>query len=558
MTDAPALAPQEKQRLGLPIDPPRDPISSWRTWRARTVAWTVRHRRSIAIVVPLLAVVTGVRLWGLAHGPALGDDEGTYVAQAWAVQVRHALAPYTYWYDHPPFGWLQIAAWTWLTGTFHGSGLDVVAVRRLMVLYAAVDAALIYVLARRLAVRRSLAAAAVGLWALSPLAVGFSRMVYLDNVALPWVLGAFVLAATPRRSLWAQVAAGACFAAGVLSKETMIVLLPGLVWILWQNTTRRTRSFCLVGFAVIALLVVGQYPLLAVLRGELLPGPGHVSLVEALKWQFFTRASSGSALQSGSPARTLLDQWLSLDGWLLVLGVAGAVGCWFDRRTRPLGLTVAVLVGVGLRPGYLPAPYVIVVLPFAALAAAAGVEVALRRFRDLPPVPVRADAAAVNARRRMARLALVMAGIGIVAALLPTWLAGDRALDGPDQSAPVLAAERWLEAHSSAMRGPAGKDVLVDDTMWSDLVTHGVPQTRTVWFYKLDFVDNLDPSVRRQIHTYTNFAYVVDSPIIRSGLAQTAPPTYALARDAIAHSTTVASFGTGPQRIDIRRVNTSS
>lgn len=555
------LTAEDRRRLDLPLDPPRDPIGSWRSGRARLLAWCWRHRLSLAVTVPLLLVVAAVRLWGIGHGPALADDEGTYVAQAWAVQVPHTLAPYTYWYDHPPFGWIQIAAYTWLTGVFHGNGLDVVAVRHLMVGYAVIDGALVYVLARRLSMRRGWAAIAVLLWALSPLAVGYSRMVYLDNIALPWVLAAFVLAATPRRSLWSQTAAGAVFALGVLSKESMIVLLPGLVWLVAQHTARRTRSFCLAGFASMGVLVLLVYPLLAVLRGELLPGPGHVSLLQALQWQFFTRPSTGSLLQPGSGSRALLDQWLSLDAWLVGLGIAGAVGCAWSRRLRPLAATTLLLVAVGLRPGYLPQPYVIALLPFAALCAAGAFDAAYNALRDRPPVPVRPRARGEARLRRIARLGVAVTAIGTAAALAPGWVSGNRALADVDQSAPVAAAEHWLEAHARpTLRHHAGHfagDVLVDDTMWSDLVTHGFPQRQVVWFYKLDYVDNLDPTVRNRIEDYRDFGYVVSSPVIRTGLRQSPPATYRLARQALAHSQPVAAFGTGAQRIVIRRVDTN-
>ncbi|MGI9149165.1 MAG: hypothetical protein ACR2IK_21885 [Chloroflexota bacterium] len=44
------------------------------------------------------------------------DDEGIYTAQAWAVLREFRLAPYTYWYDHAPAGWLLLAVWMWVTG----------------------------------------------------------------------------------------------------------------------------------------------------------------------------------------------------------------------------------------------------------------------------------------------------------------------------------------------------------------------------------------------------------------------------------------------------------
>jgi len=559
------LSPDQRRKLDLPVDPPRDPIGGWRSGRAKTQVWMWRHRRSILIVSPLVVVVALVRLWGLSHGPGLADDEGTYVAQAWAVQTQHALAPYTYWYDHPPFGWIQMALYTWLTGTFHGTTLHVVAVRQLMVGYAVVDAGLIYVLARRLGVARLWSAIALGMWALSPLAVGYSRMVYLDNVALPWVLAAFVLAATPRKSLWAHTLAGACFALGMLSKETMVLLLPAFLWLAWRHTDRRTRSFCLVGMCVTGVLVLLVYPLMALLRGELLPGTGHVSLVEALKWQFLSRPSSGSALSAHSASRTLVDSWLGLDAWLPWLGVVGAFGCLTAARLRPIGATLLVLLAAGLRPGYLPQPYVIAFLPFAAIAAAGAAEVGWHALRARPPIPIRAGArheARLLAAGRAGAVAVIVA---IAALAIPSWIHGDSALAGPNASAPVAAAEHWLEAHArGAIATPAakdpgyGRDILVDDTMWSDLVTNGFPQRQVIWFYKLDYVDNLDPSVRRRIHDYRDFGYVVSSPIVRSGLRQSPAPRYELAREAFAHATPVATFGQGPNRIVIERVKTDT
>lgn len=563
MTSKVDLSPDQRRRLDLPVDPPRDPIGSLRSARARLQAWVWRHRRSLLIVTPLLIAVAVLRFWGLSHGPGLGDDEGTYVAEAWAVQAKHTLAPYTYWYDHPPFGWIQIAFYTWLTGTFHGGALHVIAVRRMMVGYAVVDAGLIYVLARRLGISRLWAAVGLGIWAVSPLAVGYSRMVYLDNLALPWVLAAFVLAATPRKSLWAHTLAGALFAAGLLSKETMVLLLPGFLWLAWRHMDRRTRPFCLVGMCVTGALVVAVYPLMAALRGELLPGSGHVSLLDALKWQFFTRPSSGSALSSHTPSRTLLDSWLGLDSWLPWLGVAGAIGSLVSRRLRPVGLTLLVLIAAGLRPGYLPQPLIIAFLPFAAIAVAGVADLGWKALRKRPPVPIRDGARREAQLLAAGRAGAVAAVIALAAIAVPGWLHGDSALAGANQSAPVAAAEHWLETNARTVvtqhgASSYGRDVLVDDTMWADLVTNGFPQNQVIWFYKLDYVDNLDPSVRRRIHDYRDFGYVVSSPIVRSGLRDSPAPRYELARLALAHATPVATFGTGPSRIVIEQVDTAT
>ena len=118
------------------------------------------------------------------------------MAQAYAVAEWGELAHYTYWYDHPPAGWLQLALWTVISGPDFG-GNAVAAGRYLMVIVAVITAALLWVLARRIEMSRWASAAAVAVFALSPLAISLSRTVYLDNLATAWVLGALVLVLSP-------------------------------------------------------------------------------------------------------------------------------------------------------------------------------------------------------------------------------------------------------------------------------------------------------------------------------------------------------------------------
>ena len=530
---ATALPELDRRALGL-MPESRLRLSAQRRIRARSSAWAWNHRRSIAVIVPLALLTIIVRWRVLGHGPALADDEGTYLAQAWSVQVNHALAPYTYWYDHPPLGWFQLAGWTWLTGVFGGHGMVIIAGRHLMTLYAAVDAALIFVLARRLGMRRPYAAGAVFLWAMSPLALGQSVMVYLDNLAMPWLLGALVLAASRRQNLWSHVGAGALFAVALLTKETSILALPALSLLVWQHTNRKTRPFCLTGFWATLVLCVAAYPLLALLKGELFPGSGHVSLFDALRFQFWSRTSTGSALQAHSQSRALVDQWFTTDRWLLILGLLATPIALAVARLRPVGIAMAVLLVVSLRPGYLPQPFIILVLPFAALAIA-GV------FDALHTRAQRSDESYGALMPLLAGAAALM--------LLPGWSAKDRALGSFNQTAATAAAEHWL-----VQQRPQGR-LLVDNTIWADLVSRGFEPKQVVWFYKLDYVNNLDPSVRERTSNYSAFQVVVSTPVLRSALANVSPTSLSLVRDALAKSTPVAVFGSGNDRVEIRAIS---
>jgi 4-amino-4-deoxy-L-arabinose transferase-like glycosyltransferase len=157
-------------------------------------AWVRRHRTSIAYLSPVLVLTAVVHGVGMSAFPGPVDDEGTYVAQAWSVAIHHALTPYTYWYTHPPFGWIQIAGWALLTDGFRPTLPAVAMGRQLMLVAFVVSAGLVYVVVRRLGVRHGWAVAAVAVFGLSPLSVVYDRMAYLDNMAVPWLLAAFALA----------------------------------------------------------------------------------------------------------------------------------------------------------------------------------------------------------------------------------------------------------------------------------------------------------------------------------------------------------------------------
>jgi 4-amino-4-deoxy-L-arabinose transferase-like glycosyltransferase len=203
-------------------------------------------------VLLTVALVSG---WNLQGWPGrVNDDEGIYVAEAWAMLVPHHISNYTYWYDHPFLGWAQMAGWIWLTDGFHRYPSAVMVGREFMWVVNLASCAMLYLLARRIHLRRGMAAIVVLLFGLSPLAIFFHRLVFLDNIAVTWMLAALALAASPRRSMAAALGSGACFAVAALSKETIALLVPSVVWILWQHTDRRTRVWNLSVFGAIFAL----------------------------------------------------------------------------------------------------------------------------------------------------------------------------------------------------------------------------------------------------------------------------------------------------------------
>jgi 4-amino-4-deoxy-L-arabinose transferase-like glycosyltransferase len=512
-------------RLAAAPPAPRRPLREW-----------VRvHRLSLVVVTGLLITVGLVHWIGYDRFPGrINDDEGTYVAQAYAVQQWHTLAHYTYWYDHPPVGWITIAGYTWLTRAFQRLPTSVSAGREFMVWVNLAGAAMIYLLARRLRYHRLAAAGAVLLFGLSPLAVPLQRMAFLDNLAVMWTLAALALAASPRRSLAAAAGSAICFALAVLTKETILVLLPPLFLLLWQHSSPTTRRYSSTLFLTLLAGVIFFYPLYAILKNELFEGPDHVSLIWAIKWQLFNRPPSGSLLDPHSNTSALARSWLDQDPWLLGVGALLAPLGLLIRRTRAVALALAIQVAMMFRNGYMPFAYVIAMLPFAALTVA-GIADQLCKG---PAAREGWRGWLVAVTKRAGQAAVVLAVVASLLVVVPAWSHGLHREMTEDRGQPPRQALAYVLA-----RIPHGSILLVDDNLWTDLIRHGF-NPNPIWFYKLD----LDPAARGQLkHGWRDIDYVVLGNL---------PPTMLrdlpLVATVIRHSEVVASFGNG--EIAIRRV----
>jgi len=509
--------------------------------RSRAAGWLVTHRISLVLLSVLLIVVGTAMAWNLQGYPgSINDDEGTYVAEAWAMLYRHDLSHYTYWYDHPPLGWASIALWAWLTDGFNRVSSAVMIGREVMWIAALVSSALIYVLARRLQFHRATAALAVLLFALGPLGIWYHRMISLDNLATMWTLAAFAIAASRRRSLAAAVGSATCFAVATLSKETIALLLPALLWLLWQHTDKATRRWNLTTFCSTYVLLVLLYPLMAVLKGELLPGPGHVSLMWAVQYQLSRQGPS--LLVPTGYTHDLATSWMYLDGWTMTAGAVAMIVGVFVARLRPLSIALLLQVLVMVKGGYIPYAFVTGMLPFVALLIAGvidtGGKAAGRRF------PWRDQAAARGSLAWMSPVlwAGVVGACALVVVASPGWATSLSRQWTTDGFANERAATAWV------MRNvPTGDVVVVDDYMWPDISHRETDGAVPLWLWKV----NGDPTVSRQLlpRGYSSIDYIALSAQPREALA--ALPVLA---EALKHSTVIERFG-GPTGVTIYRVN---
>lgn len=497
------------------------------------------HPRSL-VVLTLLLIVVGVAHGLNMHGwpGRINDDEGTYVAQAWAVVYLQDLTHYTYWHDHPPNGWLVIALYAWLTDGFDQLPSALMVGREFMLLTNLVCCALLFVLSRRLGMGRVFAVVVVLVFAFSPLAMHFHRMVFLDNIAVAWVLAALVFAASPRRSLAAAVGSGICMAGAILTKETIALLFPVVLWTLVQHTAKGSRVWNIVVFWFLTGAVASFYLLYAEKKDEILAGPGHVSLQEALAWQLFGRPSSGSLLDTESGTFSLARSWTDTDPWLLLGGVALIPIGLCIKQLRPAVGGLAFLVLMMFRDGYMPYPYVIAMLPFAALliggVADSWWKGAQSWFKRNSHAGFQFDRGTVIA----GRIGVATAAVAFTILALPGWAQALQTYTTVDRSGPPLEALEWITANVDEH-----DVIIVDDYMWPDLALRGYQNQ--IWFYKAD----LDPAVKEELlpRGYASVDYVALGTLADSTMREL--PTVA---QAINNSDVVATFGDG--EITIRKV----
>jgi hypothetical protein len=505
------------------------------------LAYQLMQVLPLTLVLTIVAILYGVNLHGY---PEFGnDDEGTYFAQAWAVANHGVMAHYTYWYDHPPVGWIQLAVllqplqWIW-----GGDNVPVqTAGRGMMALIAVVSAALVYKISRTLGMPKFVALAVPLVWALSPITIGYGRQIFLDNIALVWLLASFTLV-IGKPKLQHHIAAGAAFGMAVLSKETAAVALPAILAALWVSAWARTRAFSFVGFLGTGALLISGWLLFAIIKNELLPGPGHVSLWETIVWQLHGRGGAGFMFTEGSSASYTLKEWLRQDPYLVIAGMMLSLVGLFFRQARGIAVVPVVYLIVALRGGYIPAMYIITPLPFFAIIIVYLVWrlwQAAHKFRGAIKWPGRAVIAA-----------LVAASMIIIT---PSWSAVSTSALTENRNAPYQEALAYVDANL-----PRGTTVLTDDNVWNDMVKMGWSAdgwSGPLWHFKLDRdplarIENLPGDWRDVDYIFLGRAMEV---FVGSDIL--GPKEAPLAYAALSHSELVKAWGPVGRQIRLLKVN---
>lgn len=279
------------------------------------------------LVLFLLTIAGVAHAWNMFHFPYFENDEATYVSQAWSFIHEGKLAPYTYFYDHAPAGWMFLGVWFLLTGGLTTFGHNPLISGRIFIfILHMVSVLLLYIITKRVTRQKLAASLAVIVFSLSPLELYYGRRVLLDNIMVFWTLLALFFATHTPQRLRDVILSAISFGIATLSKENALFMGPAILYIIWIYTKNWTRVWSIISWIFVSLSVVALYPLYAYEKGELFPSGTllgganqHVSLIQTV----FEQASRGSTelpWLKNSDFYNNLQVWLHRDPWIIIGG----------------------------------------------------------------------------------------------------------------------------------------------------------------------------------------------------------------------------------------------
>lgn len=275
-----------------------------------------RDRKWLFILTALLILLGVIQSTNMFRFPYYQDAEGTTMANGWALLNTGKLSPYTYAYEEAPGGTVIMAIWLGLNGNVGTFGFPINAGRVLMLVAHLINAAWVFLLARKLTKNDWLAGIAILLYSFSPLVTVLSRRVLVDNLALVWLLGAVYMLLGEDRKLMHFLGGALLFGLAALTKTSFIYLLPALIIVVIMQSNKLYQRFSTTLFVVMAVFMISFYGLYALLNQELFPygslfggDSPHVSLLERLNNR---GPETGRFLNIGSGFSESFTIWVSL------------------------------------------------------------------------------------------------------------------------------------------------------------------------------------------------------------------------------------------------------
>ncbi len=451
-------------------------------FRKRLSAIEVNRYKEIVLVVALLLLAAVSHGYNMFNFPYYENDEGVYLSQSWSFLKFGQLAPYTYWYDHAPAGWIFMGLWIKLTGGFFTFGTAINSGRVFMLILHVAASGLLFYIAKKLTGRLFPGILAIIIFSLSPLAIYFQRRVLLDNIMIFWILASFALLLTEKLKLSSILLSAAAFGIAVLTKETAIFFLPAFLYTIHSRRLADNKVSTFVQWLTVVGSVTSVYFLYALLRGEFFPAgflgsqKEHVSLISSLVFLF----GRGSRLPFWNPESDFyvnLQEWISKDPFTVILGAAATVislSLMIKVKELRIPALLAVVFWIFLmRSNLIIDFYVLPAIPLLSLNLGVLSEFLIHQFSQK-----------IQNFLRLSVLAVIILGIFFLAPLNPYVR---------NETKPQLEAIKWIKENLSE-----NTYFIIDNYAFIDLHQPKSPGDKVFsnadWFWKLDY----DPAVRDQ------------------------------------------------------------
>ncbi len=404
------------------------------------------------------------------------------MSQAWSFSNEGKLAPYTYWYDHAPLGWILISLWTTLTGGFYTFGFSLNSGRVFMLVLHLISSVYLYLITKKLTGSKLSGLAAILFFSLTPLGIYFQRRVLLDNIMIMWVLiSLYYLLEYKNRLLYILFSAVA-LAFAILSKENAIFFIPLFFYIVYSQAHKRHRLFAVTQWLLIIGSIVSLYFVYALVKGEFFPAYStlggnteHVSLLETLKYQ--SSRTGGSILDTeNSLFWQYMRQW-SAEDWVIIYGGVAAMLFNFLLAIRNFNARVVALFAASMffflmRGGIVIEFYVIPLIPLLAVNLAYALTAVANVFANI-------------AQREHLHNSLLGAATLVFSVVMLSQagtVRDNRNLYTSNQAQPQRDAVEWIKANRSP-----DEFIVIDNYGYLDLRKDPNKQFNNAdWYWKID------------------------------------------------------------------------
>lgn len=318
----------------------------------------------------IFVLSVAIALYNIGGFPKMIGDEGIYVSQAYWLAHFGLLGPYTYWYDHFPLGWAQIGLWQRLVGTTGFLGYTVLSARVFMGIILGGTTSILYLITHKITNSKMLSFFSAFIFISSAITLTFGRMVLLDNLAIFWLLLSLLLLISKPNHIKNLALSGLTLGIAILTKESLLFFLPPFLYLSYYlNRQNPNLKYAILVHYTTIFFLLFFFPLLAILKNELLPHSGNVSFVETLLFQ----SQRGSGIPFWNPEshfRFMLNTWMKIDPILLILGTSSVILSIIlplPRLHKIFAFFSLFFLGFLIRGGQIYEFYLIPLIPFLVL-----------------------------------------------------------------------------------------------------------------------------------------------------------------------------------------------